>query len=123
MVCPPTTPIKCETPTAAVASISSGSELINEKASLNKILEAYGINKQEITTFQANFTPEEEVDKLIEESGICKDNRPNLKVLEPTAGIGNIISGLLKCPNVSNFMIDANEYHKVFYNLLQEHLI
>jgi hypothetical protein len=92
-------------------------KLINEKASLNKILEAYGINKQEITTFQANFTPEEEVDRLIEESGICKDNRVNLKVLEPTAGIGNIISGLLKCPNVSNFMIDANEYHKVFYNI------
>lgn len=92
-------------------------KLLNEKASLNKILEAYGIDKKEITSFQANFTPEDEVDKLIEESGICKDPRPNLKVLEPTAGIGNIISGLLKCPNISNLMIDANEYHKVFYNI------
>jgi methylase of polypeptide subunit release factors len=92
-------------------------KLLDQKVSLNKILEAYGIDKKEITSFQANFTPESDVQKLIEAVGIEKDTNTNIKIIEPTAGIGNIVSGLIRLKNASNFIIDANEYHKVFYNI------
>ena len=61
--------------------------------SLNKILDSFKLSKQEITTFQANFTPETEVEKIIEQSGIKNDSREKLMILEPTAGIGNVIDG------------------------------
>jgi len=92
-------------------------KLIKEGASLDKIFSAFDISKTEITSFQANFTPENEVMDLIEKSGIKDDTRENLKVLEPTAGIGNIIGGLLKQPNAFNYMIDAVEIHNVFFQI------
>ena len=91
--------------------------LFNSNASLSDILKSFNIDKQQITNFQANFTTNENIDKIIEMSGIKDDNRTRLFVLEPTSGVGGVISRLLsKCPNKSNFMIDSNEYHNVFYN-------
>ena len=92
-------------------------KLIKDGASLDKIFSAFDISKTEITSFQANFTPENEVMDLIEKSGIKNDMRPNLKVLEPTAGIGNVIGGLLKQPNAFNYMIDGVEIHNVFFQI------
>lgn len=92
-------------------------KLVDEGASLDKIFKLFNIDKTEITTFQANFTPENEIIKLLKECKIEEDTRPNLKILEPTAGIGNIVGELLKLKNASNFMIDANEYHNVFYQV------
>jgi superfamily II DNA or RNA helicase len=92
-------------------------QLFDSNSSLSKILEAFNIDKQQITNFQANFTTNENIDKIIEMSNISNDNRTKLFVLEGTSGIGGVISRLLsKCPNKSNFMIDSNEYHNVFYN-------
>lgn len=92
-------------------------KLFDSNSSLSNILEAFNIDKQQITNFQANFTTNENIDKIIEMSGIKDDNRTKLFVLEGTSGIGGVISRLLsKCPNKSNFMIDSNEYHNVFYN-------
>lgn len=92
-------------------------KLINEGKSLKDILDLFNLSKQEITNFQANFTPESEVDILIEQSNIKDDKRDKLFVLEPTAGIGNVINGLLKLPNKSSFNIDAVEIHSLFYQI------
>jgi methylase of polypeptide subunit release factors len=92
-------------------------KLIKDGASLDKIFSAFDISKTEITSFQANFTPENEVMDLIDKSGIKNDTRPNLKVLEPTAGIGNVIGGLLKQENAFNYMIDGVEIHNVFFQI------
>lgn len=92
-------------------------KLINEGKSLKDILDIFNLSKQEITNFQANFTPESEVDILIEQSNIKNDKRNKLFILEPTAGIGNVINGLLKLPNKSSFNIDAVEIHSLFYQI------
>jgi len=92
-------------------------EMVDKGASLDKILTLFDIGKTEITTFQANFTPEDEIEDLLHKSKLWEDTRKNLKVLEPTAGIGNIVGGILKLKNANNLMIDANEYHNVFYQI------
>ena len=94
-------------------------KLLDKGASLREILESYKLSKEEITTFQANFTPEKEVDFLIKFSGLGEDKRQKLLILEPTSGIGNVISGMLKLPNKSSFFIDAVEIHNLFYQISQ----
>ena len=93
--------------------------LLKKNASINDIFEAFNITKTEITSFQANFTPESHVKELINFSEIEKDLRKNIKILEPTAGIGGIISQLIKLPNNYNFMVDCNELHKIFFQVGQ----
>jgi superfamily II DNA or RNA helicase len=86
-------------------------------ASIANILESFKLTKQEITLFQANFTPKSEVLELIKYSGIDNDNREKIMILEPTCGTGNIISELLNLKNVKNFFIDGNEFHNLFYQI------
>jgi superfamily II DNA or RNA helicase len=92
-------------------------KLVNEGASLEKIFSTFEITKQDITNFQANFTPPQHVKQLINFSGIENDITQNIKILEPTAGIGNIIGGLIKLKNSSNFSIDANELFNLYYQI------
>ena len=93
-------------------------KMINQNKSLTEIITKLGgINKQIITNFQANFTPKSEVDLLINYSGIKDDNREDLKILEPTAGVGNVIRGLVNMPIGANMFIDCNELNKTFYNI------
>jgi superfamily II DNA or RNA helicase len=92
-------------------------KMIDAGKSLTDIFSLFGISKKDITTFQANFTPKNEVEFLIEQSGIKNDTREKIFVLEPTAGIGNVIGGLLNLPNKQNFMIDAVEIHSIFYQI------
>ena len=95
-------------------------KLIKEEKPLTKILETIGgINKNIITTFQANFTPQSEVELLINYSGIKEDNRTDLKILEPTAGIGNVVRGLVNMPLGANMFIDCNELHPTFFTIGQ----
>lgn len=98
-------------------SIDKIKTMLSKKKTLNEILESFKIPKQEITTFQANFTPESEVDELIKFSGIENDKREKLLVLEPTMGIGNIISKLLKLKNNENLNINGVELHNLFYQI------
>jgi type I restriction-modification system DNA methylase subunit len=93
--------------------------LLDKGASLRQILESYKLSKEEITTFQANFTPESEVEFLIKFSGLGEDKRQKILILEPTSGIGNVISCMLKLPNKSSFFIDAVEIHNLFYQISQ----
>lgn len=92
-------------------------KLLSKDASLDKIFEKFGIDKTMITTFQANFTPLDQVRNLIELSGIKSNNKDKIKVLEGTAGIGNMVAGLMELNNKQNFMIDCNELNKVFYQV------
>jgi superfamily II DNA or RNA helicase len=89
-------------------------DVFNNNGTIEDIFKLFKIDKKTITTFQANFTPENEVAQIIKISGIADDKRENLKILEPTCGIGNVIKKLLSLPNKSNFMIDGNELHSVF---------
>ena len=91
--------------------------MINNNYSFGQILENFGVTKQEITQFQANFTPKNYCDLIIEKSGIKEDKRNKIMVLEPTAGIGNVIQSLLQVNNKENLFIDCNEFHKLFYNI------
>ena len=92
-------------------------KLIDKKASISEFLELFKISKQDITLFQANFTPMSEIDVVIEKSGLKNDKRDNIKILEPTAGIGNFVEQLLKLENKYNFMIDCNEYNNAFFQI------
>jgi len=95
---------------------------LNKGKTLSDIISSFNISKQEITSFQANFTPENEVDRLIAFSNISKDDRKNLLVLEPTCGIANVITGLLKLKNCQNFLIDGVEFHNLFFQIGQAQL-
>jgi hypothetical protein len=92
-------------------------KLISKNASLEELFNAFNITKQEIVAFQANFTPADKCDELVRLSGINNDTRPIIRILEPTAGIGNVISSLMKTENKANYLIDCNEYHNVFYQI------
>jgi len=89
--------------------------LIQSKASLDKIFNAFNIDKKTITTFQANFTPMNHIKKLLQLSNITNDKTKLIKILEPTAGIGNVVAGLMELSNKQNYMIDCNELNQVFY--------
>lgn len=90
---------------------------IKSGKSLNEILNGFNIPKSEITEFQANFTPVNEVKILIEQSGIKNDTREKIYILEPTMGIGNVINELLKNNNRQNYNIDGVEIHSLFYQI------
>jgi len=92
-------------------------KLLSKNASLDKIFEKFGIDKTMITTFQANFTPLDQIRNLLELSGIKNNKKDKIKILEGTAGIGNVVSGLMELNNKQNFMIDCNELNKVFYQI------
>jgi hypothetical protein len=92
-------------------------KMIKEGIGLDKMLEKLGVDKQEITQFQANFTPIKEVDLIIKNSGISSDTRQKLLILEPTAGIGGVVGQLLLEKNKENYFIDVNEYHSAFYQI------
>lgn len=91
--------------------------LIDKKATIDKFLELFNISKQDITLFQANFTPSNEVEVVIKNSGIQDDTRESIRILEPTAGIGNFVENLLNLENKFNFLIDCNEYNNAFYQI------
>ena len=75
------------------------------------------LSKQYITTFQANFTPYTECVELIKYSGILDNNNAPLRILEPTAGVGNMIIPLLESKNKFNYEIDLNEYNHLFVQI------
>lgn len=84
---------------------------------VERLFKQFGIDKTVIFKYQANFTPQNSVDQLIEQCGIKNDRRPELKILEPTAGIGNVINGLMQLPNKENFQIDCNELNNMFFQM------
>lgn len=91
--------------------------LIEKNASLDDMFNAFKIDKKEITQFQANFTPINEITQIIDQSGIKNDDRNDIRILEPTAGIGGVVGELLQLKNKENFFIDAVEIHGVFYQI------
>jgi hypothetical protein len=88
-----------------------------KKNDLENIFSIMQVSRTEVKAYNAFFTPKINVDYLIDLSAIEYDNRKKINVLEPTAGIGNIISGLVDFDNSNHFIIDAVEYIKDFYNL------
>jgi len=85
---------------------------------LDKMFSVFGFDrKQTIQDFQAFFTPKKEVQRVIDFSGILNDNREKILVLEPTAGVGNMIRPLVLGGNKQNYMIDCNEFNKIFYQI------
>ena len=97
--------------------ISEIKKALENGKTLAEILGLYDLPKEEITAFQANFTPENEVEAIIEASGLANDKREKIMILEPTMGIGNVINGALKLPNKQNFFIDGVEIHNLFYQI------
>jgi tRNA1(Val) A37 N6-methylase TrmN6/superfamily II DNA/RNA helicase len=89
--------------------------IINKGGGLKEIFKAFNIDKTVIFKYQANFTPESQVDYLIKLMKINENNKEKLMILEPTAGVGAMIKGLLKLDNKQNFFIDANEINGIFY--------
>lgn len=92
-------------------------KLIKKNAPIDEFMKLFNIGKQDITLFQANFTPSSEIKIVIDKSGLKNDKRTNIKILEPTAGIGNFVDNILKLENKFNFMIDCNEYNNAFYQI------
>lgn len=90
---------------------------LKEKKPLDYILSLFNFDKETIQKFNAFFTPSDYANYLIELSGIKYDNKENIKILEPTAGIGNLIGQLLTLPNSANYMIDCVEINKVFHQI------
>jgi superfamily II DNA or RNA helicase len=94
--------------------------LKNKSFDLSYIFNFFGIDKTVIVEQQAFFTPPSQSKKLIEYSKISDDNRQNIYILEPTCGIGNLISELFQLKNKDNFLIDANEYNTIYYTITDE---
>lgn len=86
---------------------------------LSELFAILGITKKEITQFQAFFTPLNICSQLIKYSNINKDTRINIKILEPTAGIGNMITELNKLSNKSSFVTDCIEYNEKFFKVAE----
>jgi superfamily II DNA or RNA helicase len=85
---------------------------------LSDFFKTFRVNSKELRDFQAYFTPMEECKKVVEYSGIKEDNRNSITILEPTAGIGNIISALVcNNNNAGTYKIDCNELHSIFYSV------
>ena len=80
-------------------------------------LNLFDIDKGKIQRLNAFFTPSDNVSRMIELSGITNDNRDNIKVLEPTAGVGDIIIQLNKSSLMPRLMIDAVEYSNMFWQI------
>ena len=91
-------------------------ELI-QKNNLENIFSIMQVSKIEVKAYNAFFTPKNIVKYLIDLSDIEYDDRKKIYILEPTTGIGNIITGLVELNNSQNFIVDAVEYIKDFYNL------
>ena len=87
------------------------------KFNLQSILDLLGFSSGVIKQTNSFFTPKENSEKLVELSGIEYDERKRIDILEPTAGIGNIISALLKLDNSLYFHIDANENLRQYYEI------
>jgi ubiquinone/menaquinone biosynthesis C-methylase UbiE len=88
-------------------------ELLKEvikKLSLQNVLNLMNIGKANIKLFNAFFTPKQNSESLIQLSQIEQDTNDRIEILEPTAGIGNLILPLSKLSNSSHFHIDAVEY-------------
>ncbi len=92
-------------------------QALKNKKPLDYILSLFDFDKETIQKFNAFFTPSDYAKKLIELSGIEDDERENIKILEPTAGIGNLIGQLLTLRNSANYMIDCVEINKVFHQI------
>jgi len=91
--------------------------LLKNKRPLDEIFTIFNIDKKVLTEYQAFFTPENECRYLVEYSGLEKDKRDKIFILEPTAGIGNIITEVLKLNNKQNFFIDCNELNDIFFTI------
>lgn len=94
--------------------------LEDKKFDLSDIFKIFGIDKTKIVELQAFFTPPNQSKKLMEYLNISADARQSIYILEPTCGIGNLISELFQLPNKDNFLIDANEYNSIFYTVTDE---
>lgn len=93
-------------------------DVINSnKYTLEALLKIFGIDKQTIVRMQAFFTPPSQVDELIKFSGIVEDSRQEIRILEPTAGVGNVVQKILGLNNRENFIIECNEYYNPFYQI------
>jgi superfamily II DNA or RNA helicase len=84
---------------------------------IKKSLDLFDIDKGKIQRLNAFFTPSDNVSRMIELSGITNDNRDNIKVLEPTAGVGDIISQLNISSLIPRLLIDAVEYSNMFWQI------
>lgn len=91
--------------------------LISKNTSLEDLFKEFKIDKQTITSFQANFTPTPQIKELLRISGIANDKNKIIKVLEPTCGIGGVIGELIQNTNANNYLIDGNEFFGVFYQI------
>ena len=78
-------------------------EYLDNKHNLSEILQLFGVNREQVVQLQANFTPKNIADEIIKLSGIANDDRDNLFILEPTAGVGNLINCLSKNKNISDY--------------------
>ena len=108
---------KLNNPSYPDSNIQSIKKMLDSNYSLVDILDSFKLSKTDITNFQANFTPDTQVEILINQSGIKTDKRSKIVILEPTSGIGNVIAHVLKCSNIQNIMIDSVEIHTLFYQI------
>lgn len=92
-------------------------KMIRREEPLENLFKVFNIDKQTIQDMNAFFTPEGPSKKLIENSGILQDDRENLYILEPTAGVGNLIKELINSKDIENYLIDCNEFYNPFYQI------
>jgi hypothetical protein len=82
--------------------------------------EQFKIMEKAQNKFDFYKTPQEIIDKITD-SVISEFNKTQINILEPSAGIGSLITGIINRQNELNIMnLDANEYNEEMYNLLIE---
>ena len=82
--------------------------------------EQFKIMEKAQNRFDFYKTPQEIIDKITD-SVISEFNKTQINILEPSAGIGSLITGIINRQNELNIMnLDANEYNEEMYKLLIE---
>jgi len=84
------------------------------------------LNKEGMTTqkaLQQYFTPHNIVEIMIKRSGMKKDNRFDLHVLEPTAGGGALVQGVLDIKPTKEWNIDMIEYDEDNRKFLKDKIV
>jgi tRNA1(Val) A37 N6-methylase TrmN6 len=87
------------------------------KLSFEQLLSVLDYNRQDIKALNIFLTPITNVETLLNYSYYYNINDKKLDILEPTAGTGNIIRGLIKNDNFNNFKVDAIEPVKALYHI------
>lgn len=87
------------------------------RLSFEQLLSVLDYNRKDIKALNIFLTPIINVETLLSYAYYYNNNDKKIDILEPTAGTGNIIRGLIENDNFNSFKVDAIEPVKALYHI------